>query len=257
MLVPPVLKRGMIALREWPSGAGPVNREETIQDLLYLVRQIAGRLIARLPASIAKDELISAGMVGLIDAVDRYNAGHGCSLKTYSGLRIRGAMIDELRRLDWVPRTVHRDGKIYENAMQELSQKLGRQASSGEIRRELGLTLASFEQFSRRAHILGMFSLNEPWSDEDGNLTDRVDLLPCPETRTPFEEAVNEEDRLLLRVELERLPKTQRWVLYLHYMEDLRLREIAKIVGVKESRVSQIHTEALRRLTAAMRKTRG
>ena len=221
---------------------------------MHLVGPIAGRLVARLPSSIARDDLISAGMVGLIDAVDRYDAGQGCSLKTYSGLRIRGAMVDELRSQDWVPRSVHRDEKIYEQAAQKLSQKLGREALPEEIRRELGMTLPAFEHFSIRAQTITMFSLNEPWLDEDGNRIDRVDLLPSLDTRTPFEEAVGEEDRLLLRAELDRLPKTQRWVLYLYYMEDLRLKEIAKIIEVKESRVSQIHTEALRRLTAAMRK---
>ena len=250
----------MIALREWSLGnelPKAAEREETIRGLLYLVRQIAGRLAARLPSSIAKDDLIGAGMVGLIDAVDRYDAGRGCSLKTYSGLRIRGAMVDELRSQDWVPRTVHRDEKIYEAAAQKLGQKLGREALPEEIRLELGMTLPDFERFSTRAQTNAMFSLNESLPDEDGITIDRVDLLPCPDTRTPFEETVGEEDRLLLREELERLPKTQRWVLYLHYMEDLRLREIAKIIEVKESRVSQIHTEALRRLTAAMRKARG
>ena len=165
--------------------------------------------------------------------------------------------MDELRRQDWVPRTVHRDGKIYEQAAQKLGQKLGREALPEEIRLELGMTVRAFEQFSTRVQTSAMFSLNESWSDEDGNPIDRVDLLPCLETRTPFEEAVGEEDRLLLREELERLPKTQRWVLYLYYMEDLRLKEIAKIIEVKESRVSQIHTEALRRLTVAMRKAHG
>jgi RNA polymerase sigma factor FliA len=221
---------------------------------LYLVAPIAGRLVARLPSHIAADDLIGAGMVGLIDAVDRYDAGKGCSLKTYSGLRIRGAMVDELRSQDWVPRTVHRDGKVYEAAAQKLGQKLGREALPEEIRLELGMTLPDFERFSIRAQTTLMFSLNESWPDEDGNTVDRVDLMPNLETRTPFEEAVGGEDRLLLREELGRLPKMEKQVLCLYYLEDLRLREIAKIIEVKESRVSQIHTAALRRLTAAMRR---
>jgi len=249
----------MIALREWSLGnelRGPADREETIRGLLYLVERIAGRLVARLPSHVAKDDLISAGMAGLIDAVDGYDPGNGCSLKTYSGLRIRGAMLDELRGQDWVPRTVHRDGKIYEQAAQKLGQKLGREALPEEIRLELGMTVRAFEQFSTRVQTSAMFSLNESWSDEDGNPIDRVDLLPCLETRTPFEEAVGEEDRLLLREELKRLPRTEKLVLSLYYMEDLRQKEIAKIIERKESRVSQIHSEALKRLTVAMRKAR-
>jgi RNA polymerase sigma factor for flagellar operon FliA len=247
----------MIALRELSLGnelRGSAEREETIRGLLCLVAPIAGRLVARLPSHIAKDDLISAGVVGLIDAVDGYDAGKGCSLKTYSGLRIRGAMVDELRSQDWVPRTVHRDEKIYEQAAQKLSQKLGREACPEDIRLELGMTVRVFEQFSMRAQTCAMFSLNESSSDEDGNTIDRGDLLPCLDTRTPFEEAVGEEDRLLLREELNRLPKTEKLVLCLYYLEDLRQKEIAEIIEVKESRVSQIHTEALRRLSAAMRK---
>ena len=223
---------------------------------MYLVQNIARFLMARLPSHIAKDDLISAGMVGLIDAVDRYDAGRGCSLKTYSGLRIRGAMVDELRSQDWVPRAVHRDEKIYEQAAQKLSQKLGRAAMPEEIRLELGMTAGAFEEFSIRVQTITTFSLNESWSDEDGNTISRGDLLPCLATRTPFEEAAGEEDRLLLREELKRLPRTQKLVLSLYYLEDLRQKEIAKIIEVKESRVSQIHTEALRRLTVAMRRAR-
>jgi RNA polymerase sigma factor for flagellar operon FliA len=246
----------MIASQELPGKASLPNesREEAIRGLLHLVRHIAGRLVARLPSHVAKDDLISAGVVGLIDAVDRYDAGKGCSLKTYSGLRIRGAMVDELRSQDWVPRTVHRDEKLYERAAQKLGQKLGREALPGEIRLELGMSVEAFEPFSRRAQTTAMFSLNESWSDEDGNAMDWIDLMPNPDARTPFEEAVGEEDRLLLRRELDRLPVMEKWVLCLYYMEDLRQKEIAKIIEVRESRVSQIHREALRRLTAAMRR---
>ena len=105
------------------------SRDETIRSLLYLVQHIAGRLVAKLPSHIAKEDLISAGVVGLIDAVDRYDSSKGCSLKTYSSLRIRGAMVDELRNQDWVPRTVHRDEKIYDQAAEKLGQKHGREAT--------------------------------------------------------------------------------------------------------------------------------
>ena len=231
-----------------------MDREETIRSLLYLVQHIAGRLVARLPSHVAKEDLISAGVVGLIDAVDRYDAGKGCSLKTYSSLRIRGAMVDELRSQDWVPRTVHRDEKIYEQASDKLSQKLGREATPEEIRKELGMTPAVFEQFLERTQSITSFSLNEACSDEDGNSIDRGEILACVSTPTAFDEILREEDRALLHEELNRLPKNEKLVLCLYYMEDLRLKEIAQILEVSESRVSQIHTEALRRLTTAMRK---
>src|ERR1700761_5303452 len=124
----------MIALQEpqqeWQQTITDVeakpDRDESIRGLLYLVQHIAGRLVAKLPAHVAKEDLISAGVVGLIDAVDRYDSGKGCSLKTYASLRIRGAMVDELRNQDFVPRTVHRDEKIYEAAAEKLGQKYGR-----------------------------------------------------------------------------------------------------------------------------------
>jgi len=232
----------------------PATRDETISSLLYLVQHIAGRLVAKLPAHVAKEDLISAGVVGLIDAVDRYDASKGCSLKTYSSLRIRGAMVDELRNQDWVPRTVHRDEKIYDQAAEKLGQKLGREATTEEIRAELKMTPAAFEQFQERTQSITSFSLNESCSDEDGNSIDRGEIMPNLATPTAFDEILREEDRLLLHEELNRLPKNEKLVLCLYYMEDLRLKEIAQILEVSESRVSQIHTEALRRLTAAMRK---
>jgi RNA polymerase sigma factor for flagellar operon FliA len=162
--------------------------------------------------------------------------------------------VDELRSQDWVPRTVHRDEKIYEAAAEKLGQKFGREASPEEIRIELGMTPQAFEQFSERTQSIVSFSLNESCSDDDGNSIDRGEILPNLSTPTALEEILREEDRLLLREELDRLPRNEKLVLCLYYMEDLRLKEIAAILEVSESRVSQIHTEALRRITAAMQK---
>jgi RNA polymerase sigma factor for flagellar operon FliA len=234
----------------------PATREETIRSLLYLVQHIAGRLVSRLPMHVSKDDLISAGVIGLIDAVDRFDASKGCSLKTFSSLRIRGAMVDELRSQDWVPRTVHRDEKIYNEAADRVSQREGREATPEEIRLELKMEPEAFQQLSERAHVQTYFSLNETWSDEDGNSIDRGDFVPNPNTLTSFEEAVRNEDRVMLRKEIDRLPQNEKLVLTLYYMEDLRLKEIAAVLGVTESRVSQIHTEAMKRLTNAMRKVR-
>ncbi len=232
------------------------DREEKIQGLLFLVQHIAGRLVARLPSHISKEDLVSAGVVGLIDAVDRYNGAKGCSLKTYSSLRIHGAMVDELRSQDWIPRTVHRDEKIYDRAAEKLSQQFGREASTEEIRQELGMTPQAFQLFAERTQTITTFSLNESCSDEDGNAIDRGEIMPNPDAPTPFDEVVREEDRAMLREELNRLPRAEKLVLSLYYMEDLRLKEIAQILEVSESRVSQIHTEALKRLNASMRKAR-
>jgi RNA polymerase sigma factor for flagellar operon FliA len=229
----------------------PQDREEKIRGLLYLVQHIAGRVVAKLPAHVAKEDLISAGVVGLIDAVDRFDSAKGCSLKTYASLRIHGAMVDELRRQDWVPRTVHRDEKIYDAANDKLAQKLGRQPEPEEIRQELGMTPEAFQE---RTQTIPSFSLNEAWSDEDGNSIDRGECLANTSTPTAFEEMLREEDRALLREELNNLPRAEKIVLCLYYMEDLRLKEIALILEVSESRVSQIHTEALRKITAAMKK---
>jgi RNA polymerase sigma factor for flagellar operon FliA len=221
-----------------PAAQEPVTREDKIRSLLYLVQHIAGRVVAKLPAHVAKEDLISAGVVGLIDAVDRFDAGKGCSLKTYASLRIHGAMVDE----------------IYEAASEKLAQKLGRQPEPEEIRAELKMTPEAFELFLERTQTIPSFSLNESWSDEDGNSIDRGESMPCTSTPTALEEMLREEDRHLLRGELNKLPRAEKIVLCLYYMEDLRLKEIALILEVSESRVSQIHTEALRKITVAMRK---
>ncbi len=252
----------MIALQEvlqdWTATEAPVetelDRNGLIQSLLYLVQHIAGRIVSKLPAHVAKEDLVSAGVVGLIDAVDRFDAGKGCSLKTYSSLRIHGAIMDELRRQDWVPRTVHRDEKLYDSTVETLRQKLGREATPDEIRNALGMTPEAFERFVERTQTLPSFSINETWSDEDGNSVDRCESMPNLSTPTAVEEILREEDRRLLREELNRLPQAEKTVLCLYYMEDLRLKEIALVLGVSESRVSQIHTEALRKITTAMRR---
>jgi len=181
--------------QEWmtePALEAPTDRDGTIRSLLYLVQHIAGRLVAKLPSHVAKEDLISAGVVGLIDAVDRYDASKGCSLKTYSSLRIRGAMVDELRNQDWVPRTVHRDEKIYEQAAEKLGQKFGREATPEEIRLELGMTPQAFEQFSERTQSTTCFSLNESCSDEDGNSIDRGEIMPNLAAPTAFDEMLRE-----------------------------------------------------------------
>ena len=232
----------------------PRDRDETIQSLLYLVQHIAGRLVAKLPSHVTKDDLISAGVVGLIDAVDRFDASKGCSLKTYASLRIRGAMsMNSAARTGCLAPCI-RDEKIYEAAAEKLGQKYGREATTEEIRKELKMNPAQFEAFSERTQSHSSFSLNEACSDEDGNSIDRGEIMPCTSTPTAFEEILRGEDREILHEELDRLPKNEKLVLCLYYMEDLRLKEIAQILEVSESRVSQIHTEALRRLTVAMRK---
>jgi RNA polymerase sigma factor for flagellar operon FliA len=136
----------------------------------------------------------------------------------------------------------------------KLAQKLGRQPDTEEIRKELGMTPEAFEAFQERTQTIPSFSLNEAWADEDGNSVDRSESMANPNAPTALDEMLREEDRAILREELNRLPKNERIVLCLYYMEDLRLKEIALILEVSESRVSQIHTEALRKITAAMRK---
>ncbi len=232
------------------------SREETIQSLLYLVQHIAGRVISRLPSHITKDDLISAGVIGLIDAVDRFDKSKGCSLKTYSSMRIKGAIMDELRSLDWVPRSVHRDERTYNEACDRVSQREGREATDEEVRAELKMDPESFQQLCERAHPYSNISLNEAWCDEEGNSTDRSECIANPNAKTAVEELLDQEDFQMVREQIERLPKNEKIVLCLYYMEDLRLKEIAEVLRVTESRVSQIHSEALKHLSAGIRKVR-
>jgi len=229
------------------------ERDQLILDHLPQVRLIARRIHDRLPESVSLDDLVSTGIVGLISAIDRFDAAHNVKLKTYAEYKIRGAILDSLRGLDWAPRQQRKRSKLIEAAISRAEQRLHRTPTEDEIARELNLKMEEYHEWLVEIRGLNIGSLESAPPDED-NSRDLLRFISGDEEQWP--------SRLLERSELQRLlagsiaamPAVERTVLSLYYYEEMTLREIARIIGLHESRISQLKSQAILRLRASMEK---
>ena len=216
-----------------------------------LVKRIALHLKARLPPNVELDDLIQSGMLGLMDAVANFKTGQGATFETYANIRIRGAMVDQMRQSDWAPRSVHQGTRLIADAISRLSQKLGREPRDSEIAAELNLSLADYQQMlldSSTSQIIGIEDLGvteDVISDSHDHHQDRL-----------FENLLTQEFRGALAKAIKRLPEREQQVLALYYDEELNLREIGKVLELSESRICQIMSQAMARLRAALREWR-
>lgn len=222
-------------------------RNQIIMDYAPLIKYIAQRIAARLPSNIDIDDLFSAGVIGLMDAIDKYDPSRDNKFKTYAEFRIRGAILDELRNQDWVPRSVRESNKREDRARQELEHKLGRPASDGEVAEHLQVTLEEFHEKSLRTRV-AMLSLEELGGSAGGEKKSLLECLENPNSVNPFTQLKIKGVRELIMKTVEDLPEKQKLVLSLYYYEDLNLKEIGKILDVTESRVSQLHTQAVQKM---------
>jgi RNA polymerase sigma factor for flagellar operon FliA len=230
-------------------------RDQLIMDYAPLIRFVAQRIASRLPSSIDIDDLISAGVIGLMDAIDKYDPSRDNKFKTYAEFRIRGAILDELRAQDWVPRSVRDKAKRIERTYAELEQRYGRAVNDQEISTALGMELEEYHSMVAKVKAVTLLSMDELTGP---NQTDRKSLLEClenPNSKNPFTHLKSKGLRNLLMKSIEELPEKQKLVLSLYYYEDLNLKEIGGILDVTESRVSQLHTQAVERLRARLKNT--
>jgi RNA polymerase sigma factor FliA len=207
-----------------------------------LVKKIALHLMARLPPSVQLEDLMQAGMMGLLEASQRYTSTKGATFETYAGIRIRGAMVDEIRKGDWVPRSVHRNARRIASAIKVVEGRVGREAQDWEVAEEMGLDINDYYAGLSDANCGRLFSLDE--LNESGDLP--IDEQTGGEN--PLEGLASENFRSSLAGAIDELPEREKLVLSLYYQEELNLKEIGAVLGVSESRVSQIHSQAALRL---------
>lgn len=219
---------------------GPADTEALVLRHAELVKRIAYHLAGRLPPSVEVNDLIQAGMLGLIEAAANYVENRGASFETYAGIRIRGAMIDALRSLDWAPRSVHRKAREVAAAVREIEKETGRDARDAEIAARLGISLAEYHEIVQDAASCRLASLDDTLAE---NAADGAD---------PFRDAAEEEFRAALARAIDGLPEREKLVMSLYYGDGLNLKEIGAVLKVTESRVCQLHGQALLRLRARM-----
>jgi RNA polymerase sigma factor for flagellar operon FliA len=212
-----------------------------------LVKRIAYHLMSRLPASVQADDLIQAGMIGLIEASRKFDPEQGASFETYAGIRIRGAMLDEIRRTDWTPRSVHRKAREVAEAVRKIENEMGRDARDVEVAKEMGIGLEEYHKILQDSTGCRIFSFEDP-----GMLGEEGVPQSGRHIDQPLENLQKNDFRQGLADEIKGLPERERLVMALYYDEELNLREIGEILGVSESRVCQIHGQALIRLRARM-----
>jgi RNA polymerase sigma factor for flagellar operon FliA len=218
-----------------------------LEQHTVLVKRIAYHLMARLPASVMVEDLIQSGMVGLLEAMNNFDASKGASFETFAGIRIRGAMLDEIRKGDWTPRSVHRNSRMISEAIAQLEAELGRDVTDQEVAEKLDISLNEYH------HMLNDVSSGKIIGIEDlGVSDDTLQIAEQHQIDDPYHEIEQANFRQVLSQCITTLPEREALVLSLYYDEELNLREIGQILDVSESRVSQIHSQALHRLKARM-----
>ncbi|MBY5921285.1 RNA polymerase sigma factor FliA [Ferrimonas balearica] len=222
------------------------NRAALVERHTPLVKRIAHHLLARLPASVQLDDLLQAGMVGLLEAARNFDGSKGASFETFAGIRIRGAMLDEIRRGDWTPRSVHRNNRRVTEAMEQLEKQLGRDPTSTEVADYLELSLDEYH------HILHDVSAGKLVGLEDLGVSEDA-IGPGDDSPSNFSDLADQRFQSSLVEAIKTLPEREALVLSLYYDEELNLKEIGQVLGVSESRVSQIHSQAMVRLKTKLR----
>jgi len=227
-------------------------REQLILQHLDLVKYIAGRMAVRVPASVSEDDLLGWGILGLLDAIEKFDVEQNIKFATYAAFRVRGAIIDEIRSLDWAPRTLRLRARQVDTAAGRLRGELGREPTTDEIARQLNMKPKDVEEVLANVRNVATVSLNEMYTDENGEAVYAAAFIADGEAGTPLDDAMRQESIDLLAEAISRLPETQQQVLHLYYYEELTLKEIGAVIEVSESRICQIHKEATKRLRAMM-----
>ncbi|WP_028312791.1 RNA polymerase sigma factor FliA [Derxia gummosa] len=230
---------------------GKLDKQAAIKQYAPLVKRMAHHMLAKLPANVELDDIVQAGLIGLMDAVNRYEDNQGAQFETYATQRIKGAMLDELRAADWLPRSVRKNQRGIESAIHALQQKLQRPPTELEIAKEMGLDINEYHSMLADARGLQLVHIEDFSGDEeDEDYLDRH----CPDKAgDPFEQIRDERFRKALIAAIDELPERERFLMGMYYEQDMNFREIAAVLNVTESRVCQLHTQAVSRLRSKLK----
>lgn len=240
-------------LKDYRCEMSPEIKDEIVVEYAPLVRFIAQKIAARLPANIELDDLISCGVIGLMDAISKFDPTRDNKFKTYAEFRIRGSILDELRSQDWVPRSVREKSKQLEKAYAKLEREFGRPASDDEMCTELECSLPEFHEMLNRSKSVSLLNIDDSASFNRGDKKLMMGLLEHRRSSNPFSAVNYKRAQNVIKDGIKSLPEKQRLVLSLYYFEDLNLKEIGQVLDVTESRVSQLHTQAILKLKAKLK----
>jgi RNA polymerase sigma factor for flagellar operon FliA len=230
---------------------GRLDIDTMLKQYSPLVRRLAHQMIAKLPANVEIDDLIQVGMIGLTDALSRFDAGQGVQFETFATQRIRGAMLDELRGADWLSRGTRKQQRDIEGAVHRLEQKLGRAPQESEIAKEMGMDLDDYQEMLGKVRGTQLIYL-EDMSGEDGD-NDYLDRHVTKDDHDPLSLLQDHRMRHALVEAIKNLPEREQYVMSMYYEQDMNLKEIAAVLGVTESRVCQLHSQSIARLRVKLR----
>jgi len=233
------------------TATGVLERNQKIEQFVPLVKRMAHHLLARLPASVQADDLIQAGMIGLMDAAGRFEEGHGAQFETYASQRIKGAMLDELRSNDWMPRGVRKAQRDIEKAIGKLEHRLGRPPAELEVAKEMDVSLSDYQEMLAEARGAQLVHFDEIDAEDDNEpFLDRHSITSGAD---PLEQLKDARFKKSLVAAIEALPEREKMLMGLYYEQELNFKEIAAVLGVTESRICQLHSQAVARIRVKLK----
>lgn len=238
-------------LREYAKTKSPQLREQIILEYAPLVKVVAGRLSMYLGYNVEYEDLVSYGIFGLIDAIDKFDCMKEVKFETYASLRIRGSILDQIRKMDWIPRTIRQKQKKIDVVIKEIEQATGRNARDEEIAEGLGISRDEYLEWQSQMKVTGLVSLNE-YIEQGSDVSQDYSVHTAARFDSPEESVEKDELAAILGEALELLTEKERKVITLYYYEDLTLKEISNVLEVSESRISQLHTRALQKMRGKM-----
>ncbi|MES3037297.1 MAG: FliA/WhiG family RNA polymerase sigma factor [Bdellovibrionota bacterium] len=243
--------------KEDPTKLTAQHKSKLIEEYAPLIKFIAQKIAVRLPSNIELDDLISAGVIGLMDAIDKYDPTRDNKFKTYAEFRVRGAILDELRAQDWVPRSIRDKAKLLDKTMIALEAELGRAPEDEEVAKALNCSVDEFHDLVNQVRPVSLLSIDDTQTFSNTDKKSILNILEGSKLNNPYNQLNIKTIKEVVAMAIEELPERQRLVLSLYYYEDLNLKEIGQVLRVTESRVSQLHAQAVQRLRAKLQATLG